>query len=138
MLQKPYISAFDQMIEQSELKFELIYRRVSRMWRNIAYLLCRRSQCPTHKKLIANKGCCVFLATKEKNCVACAYHQQKTLPFRHWALCFSGFLGRFSRETDSRIPRELGSLPGRDSGSLTCESAFCGKCWGHWGVKCFR
>lgn len=38
------------------------------------------------------------------------------------ALCtqyFSGSPGRISRETASWIPRELGSLPGRDAGSLT-------------------
>lgn len=33
--------------------------------------------------------------------------------------CFSGSAGRISRETASWIPRELGSLPGRDAGSLT-------------------
>lgn len=83
VLQKPHLSALDQMMGQSELKLELIYRRVSRMWRD---LLRRRSPSLTCNKLRTKKGCCIFPATKEKKLATCEYHQQKTLPFRHWAL----------------------------------------------------
>lgn len=72
----------------------------------------------TSKKLGTKKGSCIFLASKEKNLATCEYHQQKTLSFRHRAYWFSGSVGRISRETASWIPRELGSLPGRDAGSL--------------------
>lgn len=102
---------------KGEIKLKLIYRKVSGMWRIRRNPICRRSLSLKCSHLKTYKR--IFYHSSYKKVIN-LYHSRELYP----SDTEPGFLSKTSKERASRIPRELGSLPGSNAGSLARRMLF--------------